>query len=213
MQIAKWDLSPTLGETRLNELMAPSSFEAIVEHIRTRMEVLCCHPETADIASFERIIYCIKISPSLFDLLFNSSSGYRASYYHSPYEGLRANDYLIQSLLPVLIASRQTQSAKKDTKFITESLTSPSAKLWLAEPEHGFCPSCNGEWVEPKTKTAEILNDRWEWGECSNAIRGRKAPFLTKIRVFGAFVNAGYDEFVPERKRHRARHIHERGWA
>jgi hypothetical protein len=213
MAIARWELAPSLGNDRLKKLAAPPPFEAIVEEIKKGMEVLCCDVDPCgDADGFERVVYCIKVCPTLFDLFFNSKTGYRASYYHSPYYGLRANDYFIQALLPALVATDQTTGVKT-VQFIKESLTSPSAKVWLAEPQRGLCSRCNGEWKEPKDGTAEILNDRWEHGDSSNARRGRKAPFFTKIRVLGAFMNARYDEFVPERKRHRAKDIHERGWA
>ena len=211
--MAKWDLSPDLDATRLKELRNPPSFEDIVKRIRTEMEVLCCHSDTAEISGFERVIYCIRVSQPSFDLLFNSGKGYRAAYYLSPHEGLQANDYIIRSLLSGLIASSHTTSAEKENNFITESLSSPSAKVCLAEPQPGICANCNGEWVTPHDEAAEILNDRWELGESIYAKWGRKAPFLTKIRVIGAFLNAKHDEFVPERKRHRARHIYESGWA
>jgi hypothetical protein len=213
MEIAQWDFSASLGNERLKQLSAPPSFAAIVEEIKTGLEVVCCHLDPCtDMTGFERIIYCIKVQPRLFDLFFNSRTGYRASYYRSPYDGLEANDHLIHSLVRRLLASDQT-NATKGTEFIKESLTSPSAKVWLAEAEQGLCPRCDGEWIEPKDDSAEIQNDRWEVGDCSNARRGRKAPFLTNLRIIGAFVNARYDEFVPSRKRRRAEDIHERGWA
>ncbi len=213
MEIPRWDLAGSLGDDRLKELSAPPSFEIIADKINTDLKVLCCHLDPCDTDSFERVVYCIQVPPSLFDLFFNSKAGYRASYYRSPYEGLRANDFLIQSLLPALVASPCTAGTRKETKFISESMRSPSAKVWLAEPPLGFCSSCNGEWKDPKDSTADIQNDRWEHGDGIDSWRGRKAPFLTKLRLFGAFVNGRYDEFVPERKRHRAKHIHERGWA
>jgi hypothetical protein len=60
---------------------------------------------------------------------------------------------------------------------------------------------------------AEIVNGRWECAASANAVRGRKAPFLTKIKIFGAFLNERHDEFISWRKRHRAREIYESGWS
>jgi hypothetical protein len=99
--------------------------------------------------------------------------------------------------------------------FIEQSLSSPSAKAWLAEPECGYrdCAKCAGEWTNPNDDVAEISNGRWECDPDTNALWGRKAPYFTKLRVFGAFLNANYDEVVPERKRHRAKHLFQRGWA
>lgn len=214
MKIERWDFSFPHADDRLKQLSAPPPFEAIVEEIKARMEILCCHSNPcSDNNCFKRVIYCIRVPKPLFDLFFNSRNGYRASYYRSPYEGLRTNDLLIQRLLPALIASGHSISSAEGRCFTQESLISPSAKVWLAEPQPGLCDSCTGEWDATGDDTPEIQNNRWEHGDSSNVRWGRKAPFLTKLRVFGAFLNTRYDEFVPERKRHRAKDIHECGWS
>jgi hypothetical protein len=209
----RWTFSDTLGADRLRALAEPPSFPDIVESIRGKMRVLCCHPEPCDIArGFERIIYCVKVERGLFDLFFNSRAGYRAAYYLSPYKGLEANTQAIDTLTPMLVASNAT-NGQRTNQFIEESLRSPSAKIWLAEPERGFCSLCSGEWSNPTDHNAEIMNERWECSSYDNAVKGRKAPFFEKLRIFGAFLNDGFDEIVPERKRHRAQHIHKWGWA
>jgi hypothetical protein len=213
MTIGKWDLAASLGDVRLSALAEPPSFNSIVHAIRADMQVLCCHPESCDVAiGFERIIYCIKIGQPLFDLFFNSKAGYRAAFFQSPYDGQRANTAVIAMLTPALISSSATQ-AQRPLVFIEESLSSSSAKVWLAEPENGFCAKCSGEWEIPKDDDAEIFNGRWECDPHRNAVNGRKAPYFTKLRIFGAFLNARYDEVVPARKRHRASHLHQWGWA
>lgn len=177
------------------------------------MHVLCCHPEPCDVANgFERIIYCVRVDRALFDLFFNSREGYRAAYYRSPFEGLAANSQALEMLTPKLVAS-DASSGQRTQQFIEESLLSPSAKIWLAEPEHGFCSLCSGEWSNPTEHGAEVLNGRWECDPHDNAVKGRKAPYFTKLRIFGAFVNYRFDEVIPERKRFRAQHIHKWGWA
>ena len=213
MTVNKWDLAASLGNVRLHALAEPPSFRAIVEAIRADMQVLCCHPERCDVADgFDRIIYCVKIDQTLFDLFFNSRAGYRAAFFQSHYDGLRANTEVIAMLTPSLVSSSATQD-QRPRVFIEESLSSSSAKVWLAEPEIGFCAECAGEWKKPKDDDAEIFNGRWECDPHSNAVNGRKAPYFTKLRIFGAFLNARYDEVVPGRKRHRASHLYQWGWA
>ena len=213
MSAEQWNLATSVGDARLRALAEPPSFLTIVKAVRDNMRVLCCHPERCDVADgFERIIYCVKVDSALFDLFFNSKAGYRAAYYRSPYEGLAANAQTLEMLTPKLLASDAT-SGQRSQQFIEESLLSPSAKIWLAEPERGFCSLCSGEWSNPTDHGAEILNERWEHDPHDNAVKGRKAPCFTKLRIFGAFLNHRFDEVIPERKRFRAQQIHNWGWA
>jgi len=111
--------------------------------------------------------------------------------------------------------SDHTNNIAKGRDFAEESLKACSAKVWLAErgKEMGDCTHCSGEWSTPQDDVAEILNDRWEKDTNVNARYGRKAPYLTKIRIFGAFLNDLYDEFIPTKKRFRANEIHKVGWS
>ena len=77
----------------------------------------------------------------------------------------------------------------------------------------GICAACEGELGNPSNDAPEILNGRWEVEDEAFARRGRKAPLLTKVRVFGAFLDARHNELVPNRKRHRANQIHQWGWS
>lgn len=216
MNIHKWEFAESLGDRKKDLLNAPT-FEAIIESIQKGMAILCCHEQTCnDDESFSRVVYCIKVCEPLFDLFFNSKHGYRASYYRSPYDGLHNNELFIHSLLPALLVSDYTKDAAKGNGFskkVEESLKSFSAKVWLAECGAELCDKCEGEWSTPQDGTAEILNDRWELTNILNARYGRKAPYLMKIRVFGAFLNKRYDEFIPARKRYRAKEIHQFGWS
>jgi hypothetical protein len=102
---------------------------------------------------------------------------------------------------------------------IRESLATPSAKAWLAE--HGKeidrkCPGCQGEWSSGAAgppDQAEIHNGAWEAASGQNAEWGRKAPYLTKLRVMGGFLSDRLHELVPHNKRFRAYDIHRYGWS
>lgn len=110
-------------------------------------------------------------------------------------------------------------SAKLDlsNEFIRESLVTLSAKVWLAE--HGKeldrkCPGCKGEWSSGPIGPAEILNSRWEKPrQGQKAEWGREAPYLTKLRIMGAFIDERHNELVPVDKRFRAYEIHQFGWS
>ena len=219
-----WSFSSSVGDERRANLEVATSLEAIAGEIRQTMTVLCCHEDPCDrgpgetaadgrrVTLFRRPVYCISVAPPLFDRFFNAQDGYRGAYFRSPYEGLQANDLLMRMMTPGLIASGPSGALTAlGTAFIERSLTSGSAKAWLAEP-NGFCPLCAAE-SPPASDGGEIANGRWELGTSVQSRDGRRAPYLTKIKVMGAFLNDDYDEFIPARKRRRHWEIHEWGWS
>jgi len=115
--------------------------------------------------------------------------------------------------LPKLILLSVVGTTEAETAFVRESLTSPSAKAWLAENGADVCPKCEGEWGNPSDDVPDIINGKWELEDCASSRRGRKAPRLTKIKIFGAFLDERHNELVPARKRHRALQIHQWGWS
>ena len=146
---------------------------------------------------------------SLFDLFFNSKNGLRGQYFLSADTGIKKNGLFIQSLTPALLSSNTVTAVPNQR--IVRSLSAGSAKAWLAEYEkhQRGCDKCTGEWGSPQDKVAEILNGRWE-NYRPHPYYGRKAPYLTKIRIFGAFLNERGEEFDP--KPNRAQEIHDSGW-
>ena len=219
MDIERWDFTLSKNGDRLEKLERSIPLESIVEDIRDDMTVLCCHPDPISDTNFKRVAYCIRVRKDQFDLFFNSRTGYRAGYYRSPFEGLRVNDLVIQLLFPALVAANQTQNSTLNPEFIVESLKSPSSKVWLAESGKEVCltcPGCKGEWSISTTGNLtepEIFNGRWEHGTDLKARWGSKAPYLTKLRVLGAFLDDRHNEFIPADKRFRAKQIYEFGWS
>jgi hypothetical protein len=213
-----WEFDQSLGD-RLEALRNPSSFEEITGSIRQEMEVLCLHEDPCGRHNrFFRFVYCIHVGQPLFDLFFNSVQGMRAAFYRSPYHGLEASSAFIESLRPALL--RAGPLCTNPHIDAGESLNALSAKVWLSEVGKGLddikgksCVHCKGEWSRPQDDIPEIKNGRWENSDEPYATYGRKAPSLTKLRVFGAFINGSGDEIIPFDKRHRARTIHEVGWS
>lgn len=205
--------------TRLTKLLGNLPFKRVAEEIATRMTVLCCHRDQIEDSPYSRVVYCVKLDRDLFDQFFNSQSGYRAAYFCSPWEGLAANSMFSQLVLPKLISSTQSSTCGLSEEFIGESLMTPSAKVWLAE--HGKevkrdCATCQGEWSTSSAgdpNKPEIFNDRWEAVQNVKANWGAKAPYLTKLRISGAFLDERFSEFVPFDKRFRAMEIHKFGWS
>ena len=217
MDIERWDFNLSINGQRLANLGIALSFEEIVKSVKDDIKILCFHPDPCiDYRGFERVVYCIQVSKYLFDLFFNSRNGYRAHYYRSPFEGMRANRLFIDSLLPVLLDSPYTKNCAV-TVDVRESLASNSTKVWLAEcgkEVRPDCTGCKGEWEASKTPySPEIMNNRWETSARAIARWGTSAPYHTKLRIIGAFIDNRCNEFIPEKKRHRAREIHDFGWS
>lgn len=209
-----WTYADTIAKDRRDSLNQAPTFGDIVEAVRREMSILCGHVDRCqDNKPYSRIVFSIQVSRPLFDWIFNSANGYRAWFFRSPYDGLRNNARMIRILEPKLLESL---SSEQDIELARDSLNSLSAKVWLAERGNEVCtecPECEGEWSSPQDDTPEILNRRWEVSPKTSAKSGRKAPYLTKLRVFGAFLNNHRDEWISERKRHRAKQIHDFGWS
>jgi hypothetical protein len=206
----EWEYSAVVPPDRVSRLLAPSTIGTIANLVASQMEVACCHFQPCDDHSdFGRVAYCIRVSNELFDLFFNSPHGYRGAYFRSPGAGIDANRILIDTLTPKLLEVTGDGATPEEADRLRESLLSGSAKAWLAEHGKHICPKCEGEFGNG-TGSSEILNGRWERGDSGN---GRYAPRLTKIRVFGAFLDDRKNEFIPAPKRHRATEIHRCGWS
>ena len=210
---AGWQYAVNLPADRLDLLLGARSFADVRDRIVGEARFLCCHVQYCEEdPAFARMAFCYSVSADAFDLFYNSPAGYRGSYFRSPYEGLEANESLITAMLPKISDAIPREANKLERSFVLASLTSPTAKAWLAEHGLGQCAGCEGEWGNPSDETPEIVNGRWDTSSCPSA-HGRKAPLLTKIRFFGAFIDDRYNEWVSGRKRHRAWQIHRWGWS
>lgn len=212
--VAEWRYAADFPADRLDLLLGAHSFGDVRDRVVEEARFLCCHVQCCEEnPAFARVAFCFEVSPDAFDLFYNSPVGYRGSYFRSPHEGLAANEDLIAAMLPKLTAAIPPEADTSECQFVWESLTSPTVKAWLAEIGLGHCARCAGEWGNPSDGMPEIVNGRWEVANCASAIRGRKAPRLTKIRFFGAFLDDRYNEWISGRKRHRAWQIYRWGWS
>ena len=210
--MSQWSYSPIQDKRRRTRLEAAPPFSEIAQAVAGSMRIHCTHPDGCDKKDgFLRIVCCISIDRDLFDLFFNSESGYRGRYFASPEEGLLANGQLLQLISTRVATFRVHREMTAD--HAERSLCASSAKAWLAEVGKHFCKDCYGEWTTPQDAAAEILNGRWEHSPDARASYGRKAPYLEKLRIIGAVLDGSGTEYVIEEKRNRAQHISEFGWS
>jgi len=198
----------------MNALSSAPSFEAIVARVEAELVPLCFHLQTCDDdRKYARPVYCVRVPDSLFDTFFNSPNGYRGSYFASPGIGDANNSLLLSRVLAVLEPWALRSVPGYNAEFVRASFLAPSAKAWLAECTMELCTVCEGEWARPNDERIEIQNGRWEQSSEPNARFGRLAPKHAKLRLFGAFLNARGDVFIPARKRDRAHQIYSAGWS
>jgi hypothetical protein len=214
VHVTEWKYKGVCDDARLRTLQTSEPFDDIADRLERGMKTVCCHTtDCCDMLGYKRTIYCVEIGPKLFDLFFNSQSGYRGAYFQSPERGLSANRLLLRTVAPRLVAWTSAHSEGQDPEFAAASLSRASAKAWLAEQTLSLCERCKGEWSPTVRADLEISNGRWECDSHMHAVWGRQAPWFAKVRFIGAFLSETGEEYVASRKKHRARDIWARGWS
>lgn len=212
MQSPPWRYVGKGEPGRLAALTNPRPNAELAGALRSALTLQCFHSEPRqDDPAYERAVFCGTVSPELFDWFFNASTGYRGAFFESASAGTQANRALVDQLAPVL-ADWATAKQGADPQRVLASLAKPSAKAWLAE-HPGLCPKCAGEWSSSYCAELCIENSRWECSSHIHSAWGRQAPQLSKIRVFGGFINAQRNEWLASHKAERAKNIWEHGWS
>ncbi|QQE87916.1 hypothetical protein [Azotobacter chroococcum] len=213
MNTLDWDYVGRATFDRRTRMQNPPPFSRIIDQLKDEMNLVCFHREQkSSDQSYSRAVFCATVEPALFDLFFNSPTGYRGEFFISPERGVAANRLLLQELSPKLIQFAAIQDTGIDQAWLLESLSKLSAKAWLAEESLSLCSKCAGEWSTSYVSELEIRNGRWECSDHAYSVWGRQAPCLTKIRFFGGFINSTNQEWLAEHKQSRAAQIWQYGW-
>jgi hypothetical protein len=176
-----------LRYARLRALETGAPFEDIARRFERDMEIVCCHTrDCCDKPWYKRTIYCVEVAPQLFDVIFNSQSGYRGAYFQSPERGLSANGLVLSTVTPRLVAWTRDRCIHQDPAFAEKSLSAASAKLWLAEESLSLSDRCKGEWSASVRADVAIINGRWECNFHTHPEWGRQAPCFRKVRFSDA---------------------------
>lgn len=206
----RWQYIGRVEPQRVAALIAGLSLAELIARLKAETSFLCFHLEPKDgDPSYRRAVFCVALAKRLFDLFFNAQTGYRGAYFERPEEGTRANRAIIDELAPTLL---QRVPGGEAPAWIAESLSLPSAKIWLAE-EPGLCSKCASEWSQSYKSPLMIANSRWEIAKHTHAEWGRQAPELSKLGVFGGFINGDHQEWLAAHKTSRAIQIWEHGWS
>jgi hypothetical protein len=123
-----WTYGVHLGRRTTNLAEAPT-FDHILARVADEGRIVCGHGQSCDDMGqgYARILYCLQVSEGLFDLFFNSWSGYRAAHFRSIAEGDAANNGTVTRLTPKLLAFQSVTGVHVDREA---SLAAPSHKAW-----------------------------------------------------------------------------------
>ena len=210
--MAFWTYEGNSTPERRQRLEAPKPYSELLAAVKAS-PLACFHnePRQRD-DSYTRADFCLDVGTEVFDAFFNASTGYRGAFFAGPDNGVLANQMLLTELCPVLVEKAIAYDPRLDIAWLIESLSLPTAKAWLAEDLVARCSSCVGGWSASHASALRIRNDRWEHSVHTHATWGRQAPELSKLRIFGGFVNRQHGEWVANHKFERAQNIWEYGW-
>lgn len=211
---ARWAYIGTDSADRVRALSNPIRPESMIHRLTNEMTLLCFHQQRRSTDhSYSRAVYCGTVPPDLFDQFFNSLSGYRGAYFQSIERGETVNRQILDALSPQLRRFAADQQSDSPNDWLMSSLAQPSAKLWLAEDALDLCENCRGEWSSSYLSDLHIVNGRWESAQHLHVRWGCQAPRLTKIRVFGGFIDGAGQEWIADHKKRRAEEIWQHGWS
>ena len=123
-----WKYKGVCDNARLRALETSAPFEDIARRLERDMEIVCCHTrDCCDKPGYKRTIYCVEVALQLFDVIFNSQSGYRGAYFQSPERGLSANGLVLSTVTPRLVAWTRDRCIHQGPAFAEKSLSAASA--------------------------------------------------------------------------------------
>lgn len=184
-----WLVSQSVEACRIQRLCNAPSYEAVVAHVGKNASILFHKRERArKEPDFFRVVVRLNADATAIDLFHNSASGYRAQYYHSCRLGIRANEFAVSQLAPVvlgLIAEHPKRTCP--AWWVEKSLLDLHAKIWIRQ----------GLWFRhAKVADRELLVKRWlDQQECQDPDRRKKAVWgsliperETQLEIKGGFL-------------------------
>ncbi len=192
--------------SRLHEKIAPENIiNRVIADIKPEKPIAAsCIEKCDNKIGYERYEAEMEISQTLYDLVFNGCSGYRAQYYSSEDCGEAFNREFISALIPIV---RIHEAANPNLAIIISSLRQSDSKVtWYKNNQDALLFYKSDEVLVPA---------RWVGFYDRNPSverLGTKDFILENYRIFlkGGFVNQDGDCYIP--KPNRAREIHESGW-
>jgi len=205
-----WIFAPSFDRSRRERLEKFDSFDEIVEIICLKAQIMdACVREGEELGPSDcwRPAVSLSVDAETFDAFFNSPGGYRAQYLCDPDHGQAANGQLLRALEPVLTNAVIERCGEKrlSRERIRNTFLANSAKIWPDEETLDFAEA-----------TIDLAIERWkqpcDWINAPQHA-GLWAPEGTRLKVFGAFIDAYGNEIVSRKKIRRRFDIHECGFS
>lgn len=186
------------------------TFAKVMEIISERAHVVdgyLCEAKELGPSDCWRPVVVLSVEREAFDAFFNSPGGYRAQYLLDPDTGQAANNRLLRALEPYLTSAvaERCPEGRLGRGRIRDAFLANSAKIW---PDEGELKVANA--------TIDLAIALWkqpcEWIQFP--MNGRLwAPEGTKLKAFGAFIDAWGNEVTSRKKIRRRFDIHECGFS
>jgi hypothetical protein len=228
VEIPEWQFNALLvGHDRLERLSENVPFSEVVARVGGVRNInFSAEPGNREAKGWIRAAWVLEVTPELFDLFFNSSSGYRGQFYLAPQRGLEANRLLIDSLHGRLLASADAgpPNPNMTRRQVEASLTSRYAKVWIDEDSSTLDQTSKDPVIiqaleVPKWVTAmKDALSAWRQGKSPDAyvarsLLGVQAPEGQRLDIRGAWMDRGNTDHVVPSKEDRAEHIHKFGFS
>ena len=203
-----WGACPNFGyrntvcPSRKRTLFFSPSYDAIlVERSQCTISGFIWEPgERSELKTMNRASFRLRVSSTLYDWFFNSPVGYRAQFAISKSTGLEANASALRTLESRMVEA--SVSHGRDRLFVTLSLRSEGAKIWIDESE-----------VEGQMGRLEPAIDFERWEKNSEDGAGLLIPRGRYLEVKGAWITKLGEVFIDPYKRTRAEQIYECGFS
>jgi hypothetical protein len=227
VDIPEWNFNPALiNAERAKRLIEHLPFSELVGRIsEVRSIAFSAEMGRRDARGWVRALWVIDTTPEVFDLFFNSPSGYRAQFYIAADRGLRANRLSIDSVQDRLLGLAEAYPVNLMTRQQVEtSLASRYAKIWIDES----ASTVNKTSTDPLVIQA-LEVPRWvramnealsAWAQqrgpapyVARSLLGVQAPEGRSLKIVGAWVNNEIADHVVHSKEERAEHIHKFGFS
>jgi hypothetical protein len=197
-----------LGEERRLKLEKAPSYDQIVRMVRTALKHGILNGSTRGSNRLERdqrAIIRFPVERDLYDVFFNSRTGYRAQFWRSPKQGVSANAYLVANLLAELCDMPEWPMRENWTltrEIAMPSLVCTGAKVWVNEADYRVNFIQSRRLIVPQWRQ----DTRNIWERCCAPL-----PDDCWLDLKGCFVE-GREVRSSKDRSERANQIHETGW-
>jgi len=199
-----WGFTSLVNPERIARLLKPKSFNEVISELLPAIKLDDYEAEpfrSNRLRGCTRASFLLSADHDAYDAFFNSPVGYRAQYCRSHESGEKANRQILDSLQDTLIDfAKQRMNETFGLEQIAASLAAKDAKIWIDESEPASLPPTDLQihidyrpWVD-RARKADALQDE----EFIGAIRGVLAPFGTRLKVKGGWIDSnGFEQRDP----------------